>query len=124
MGACLSSCRKAAPPDGKDDDTTKLANGGQQQQAPPGNTADEIGGVDNKAFEDDRQGKGLLVESYHIDLCLSTCILSIEKQERLLSGFNLLRAFQYQSLNLLGTSSPSRRKNCFSNTDKIAHYVA
>ena len=74
MGACLSSCRKAAPPDGKDDDTTKLANGGttQQQQATGatggetsiplerGNT-DEIAGVDNKAFEDDKQGKGLLV---------------------------------------------------------------
>ena len=70
MGACLSSCRKAAPPDGKDDDTTKLANGGQQQQAPPGNTADEIGGVDNKAFEDDRQGKGLLVEKRELSYWL------------------------------------------------------
>ena len=61
MGACLSSCRKAAPPDGKDDDTTKLANGSATPAVGVETTAKVAeGGVDNKVFQDEK-GKGLLV---------------------------------------------------------------
>jgi len=56
MGACLSSCRKAAPPDGKDDDTTKLANGSATPAVGVETTAKVAeGGVDNKAFQDEKE---------------------------------------------------------------------
>lgn len=61
MGACLSSCRKAAPPDGKDDDTTKLANGSATPAVGVETTAKVAeGGVDNKAFQDEKDQDDLI----------------------------------------------------------------